>query len=234
MIEDDRDSDNSKTFVKFLLKLVDLPAEVGALITGDYGRCTPGVKHVFQQFLCLCEGIGPVAGGGSIPSGKHTDNNKDISVTHTRWQLNEVQLWVIKGSPGNFDASGNKHSFSRIISLTGQALVVNVFCHFVEVSPELFIYNMNHLNCPMAGKGVQKQGMGYVREWVLVYPVWSLIQEQTVATLQGGHQDGKSRARRGQGQNGLHPHLSLLPSREREPGRFPDAWLLSLRREPQF
>lgn len=61
---------------------------------------------------------------------------------------------------------------------------------------------------------------------MLVYPSWSLIQEQTAATLQGGRQDGKSLARRGQEPNELHLRLLLLPFQESEPGHFPGAQAL--------
>ena len=67
-----------------------------------------------------------MAGESLKLSGKHTENNKYISVTHTKWQLNEVQLQALKRRRrSKSEASWDKNSFSRIIDLTGSMLVVN-------------------------------------------------------------------------------------------------------------
>ena len=53
-------------------------------------------------------------------------------------------------------ASGNRHSFFRIMDLTGQTLVVNCFYNFIEGPPPVFIHDFSHLNCTMVGEGMQK------------------------------------------------------------------------------
>ena len=88
------------------------------------------------------------------PSRKHTIDNKNTVITHTKWQLNEVQLQVCQGSRGRrSETSGDKSSFSRIMDLTGQTLLVDYFCNFIQVSPPMSVHNLSHLKCPMVGKG---------------------------------------------------------------------------------
>lgn len=37
---------------------------------------------------------------GFNPSGKHTYNNRNTFITHTKWQLSEVQVQMLKGLEG--------------------------------------------------------------------------------------------------------------------------------------
>ena len=50
--------------------------------------------------------------------------------------MNEVQLQVFKAFIGaRSQASRNKNSLSRIVDVSGQTLVANCFCNFIDVSP---------------------------------------------------------------------------------------------------
>ena len=50
--------------------------------------------------------------------------------------MNEVQLQVFKAFIGTrCQASRNKNSLFRIVDVSGQTLVANCFCNFIEGSP---------------------------------------------------------------------------------------------------
>lgn len=86
------------------------------------------------------------AGGeGFSLSWKRIYNNENILKTHVKWQLNEVQLQVFKATRRRSEASESKTSFSRIMDLTGQTMLVDCFYNFIEVFPPLFIHNLSHL-----------------------------------------------------------------------------------------
>lgn len=73
---------------------------------------TPQVGNTFSKFLCHCEGISFVARKSFNSFRKHTCNKKNFLVTHTKWQLNKVQLQVLKGHRGkNSEASGDNQFF---------------------------------------------------------------------------------------------------------------------------
>ena len=114
------------------MKAVWFAQKGGYLHTGDEGRCTPRGKHVFQQFLCHCEGISLAAEESFNPSGKHA-YKKDISITHTKRQLNESSCSVQRVQREEVWSSRSKNSFSRVTDLASQTLVVNCFCNFIEV-----------------------------------------------------------------------------------------------------
>lgn len=64
---------------------------------------TEGIFQMGNIFLTVFfhfEVISLVAGKGSNPSGKHTNKNKNILITYTRWQLKEVKLQVFKCPEG--------------------------------------------------------------------------------------------------------------------------------------
>ena len=144
MIEGHRDNDNSKKCARFSLKLVWFAQWSGCL--DDWRLCK---VNTFSKFLCHCE---PSGKGSLNLSRKHTYNNKNMLITHTKWQANEVQLQVFKGSRRKTsEASEDKSSTSR------QTLLVNCFCNFIEVSLPTSIDNLSHLTCPMVGEEMQKQ-----------------------------------------------------------------------------
>ena len=71
---------------------------------------------LFDSFFALVRKGVNLAGGGSFSSsGKHTYCNKNISITQTKKQLNEVQQQVSKGSRWRSEVSGNKNSFFSFV-----------------------------------------------------------------------------------------------------------------------
>lgn len=72
----------------------------------------PQVRNTFSKFLCHCEGVSLGAREGFIQFRKHTQKSKNLFLTYTIWQLNEVQLQILKWSRGkSFEVSGNKKFF---------------------------------------------------------------------------------------------------------------------------
>lgn len=102
-----------------------------------------------------------MTGEGFSQSVKHTYNNKNILTTQAKWQLNEIKLQVFKRSRGrSSEASENKTSFSRIMKLAGQTLLVDCSYNSVEVSPPMSIHNLSHLKCTMVGEEMHKPEKG--------------------------------------------------------------------------
>lgn len=58
-----------------------------------------------------------------------------------------------KGPEEESEASRNKNSFSRIMDLTSQTLLVDC-CIIIEVSPPVSFCNLSHLKCIMLVEGM--------------------------------------------------------------------------------
>lgn len=71
----------------------------------------------------------------------------NILITHTKWQLNEVQLQIFKSFRGKSEAFGDKNSSSRVMDSTGQTLLImdltGQTLQFIEVSPPISINNLS-------------------------------------------------------------------------------------------
>ena len=63
---------------------------------------------------------------------------------------------MFKGSRRRHEASGNKASFSRIMELTGQILLVEYLKNFIGVSLSMSVHNWSQFKCTVVGKGMQK------------------------------------------------------------------------------
>ena len=149
-----------------------------------------------NSFLFHCEVISFVTREVFNPSRKHTYSNKNISITHTKGQLNEVQMKMFKTPKGrSSEASGDRDSFS--------------YSGWRRVETE-------KLGFPGSWKESRGQlGFPIAPTVCLIYsyclPILISLIQQTVAVLLG-HWDGKNLAMRDQfflqKQNGLHPHVS--------------------------
>lgn len=125
-----QDRDNSKKFMRTCESTSHLPRVVGILITGYYGRW----EICFLRVPLPLWGHQAYGRGGFNPSWKYMYNNKNILITHARWQVIQVLLQGLEGSRGRkSQVSGN--SFSSVMNLTGQTWIVNSFHNFIAISP---------------------------------------------------------------------------------------------------
>lgn len=75
------------------------------------------------------------AGEGFSPSRNHTDSNKNILLTHSKWRLNQVQLQVFKGYRGkSFEAPGQIVSF-QVSVLAGSDIADRLLSRFYRHLP---------------------------------------------------------------------------------------------------
>lgn len=75
----------------------------------------------------------------------------------TERQWNESSHQCSQGLRGRGLRLLGTKTFSRVVDLAGQTLMVNCFHSFVEVSPPVFIYNLNHIKCIVGAKEAEAE-----------------------------------------------------------------------------
>ena len=113
LTESDRDSDNSREFATFSLKLIWVAQRRGCLDYWIMWKIYPKwEKHFLIVSLPLWEHWPCSRGEDSTHLENLHNNNNNLWITHTKRELNEVQLQVFKGArKRRSEASRDKNRF---------------------------------------------------------------------------------------------------------------------------
>lgn len=102
---------------------------MAAVIPGDFVEATPEAENMLSSFFFFVKAR---ALQQEKASRKHTDNNKNISVTRTM-----CHLQVFRDSRGReVRPLRRKTIFFRVVVLKGQTILVEHFHNFIEIFPQ--------------------------------------------------------------------------------------------------